>query len=175
MTRLCTKTKSSKFVYWKSSSILFPNFCEYCISQVLVCDWQSLCVHVTLHQFFENIFSLFHNRESLDCPWEFLGRNIILYCSPKHGVCLVSLGNQSLDHRLSCSTYTQVLYGIHSEQNLHLTDATTNPKTSFCRVNWLCVLCDHTSSYVLFNYCHQPLTHSHDRHFAEWGIKWWIW
>ncbi len=38
-------------------------------------------------------------------------------------------------------------------KNLHLTDTSTSPKTSFCRVIWLCVLCTPTSSYVCIMSC----------------------
>ncbi len=35
---------------WKGDCIPFPNRIAHCISEVLVCDWRSLCLHTTLDQ-----------------------------------------------------------------------------------------------------------------------------
>jgi hypothetical protein len=46
-----------------------------------------------------------------------------------------------VDHTDFRCTHIQVRYVFHSKQNFHLTDVTTSPKTIFCRVIWLCLLC----------------------------------
>jgi hypothetical protein len=50
-------------VIWKGNCIPFPSKTANCISQVLVCDWQSLYLPTTLHQIFEKIFPLLNNRQ----------------------------------------------------------------------------------------------------------------